>query len=259
MQCRRLKKKEPALQAKFRSMDLDRDEFILMAGILHNVNNYLQTIIGSATLGMYPSLGGDMKEHYKLILTTADRCSKTIRQMMTMVTSAKRESHEVDIRSVVSEVIDMFKPVAGNVVHISCSCEDVPSVYGDESDISQIILNLLINARDAIHENGEISISIYRAVGSAWMRNNIDEPGDYVGISVRDNGPGIPESIQKKLFTEVGTTKTETSHCGIGLVVSRFFAERHGGRIECAHTDNRGTEFVIYFQACSDAVEQQRT
>jgi C4-dicarboxylate-specific signal transduction histidine kinase len=74
-----------------------------------------------------------------------------------------------------------------------------------------------------------------------------------------DNGPGIPTSIHKKLFNEVRTTKKKAAHNGIGLVVSRFLAGRNGGWIECTHTDNTGTEFVVYLQVCIDRILKKRS
>lgn len=228
------------------------DTTVLLAGIMHNVNNYLQTIIGNATLGMksFPEYG--MNHHFRVILTAADKCSETIKQMMALMISGKRDAGPVDVRAVVSEVIDIFEPVAENIIRISCSSEDVPRVFGNESDLSQILLNLLFNARDAIDENGEIVFSIYNANRTMQFLDDANKPGDYVCISVKDNGPGIPKSIQNKLFTEVGSTKQDMAHQGVGLVVSQFLAERHGGWIECAHTDDTGTEFILYFQTYSD-------
>ena len=230
------------------------DTTVLLAGIMHNLNNYIQTIIGNAALGMNSSTGCDTKNHFKVILATADRCGETIKQIMAIMLSGKRDAVPVDARAVVSEVIDIFEPVAENIIRISYSCEDVPGVYGNESDISQILLNLLFNARDSINDNGEIAIGVYHANLDFIINKGRDNSMDYVCISVRDNGPGIPENIRENLFTEVRSTKKEKAHSGIGLVVSQLLAERYGGWIECAHTDHTGTEFVVYLQVCYDGI-----
>lgn len=223
---------------------------ILMVGVMHNLNNYLQTIIGNATLGINSYNGCDTKNHLRVILATADRCSKTIQKMMDLFLTGESESSVVDVVSVLSETIDIFNPIAGDATRISYSYEDVPCVYGNESDISHILLNLLFNAREAIQNNGEIWVRVYRDNHDMQSPKDENDTMDYVCISVKDNGPGIPENIQEILFNEVTSTKKEGTHKGIGLIVSKFLAECHDGWIECARTDHTGTEFVVYFQVC---------
>lgn len=189
-----------------------------LAGILHNLNNYLQAIIGNATLGMNSPLGCVTKNRFRTIQYAAERCSEAIKRLMAMVMSAHRESSPIEISAVVSETIEVFKPVAANIQHIVYSCGDVPNVYGNESDISQILLNLMYNSRDAIQNNGELVVSVYRGERVENLRNGMDNPEDFVCISIRDNGPGIPESVQKKLFTEVKSPKR--NHQITGSVLS---------------------------------------
>jgi signal transduction histidine kinase len=241
-----------------RNPAMKKDAMVLLAGILHNVNNYLQTIVGNASLGINFSPERETNNHFKIILKTADRCGETIKQMMAIMMSEKRNRHAVDIRTIVSEMIEMFTPIADNIVRISYSCEDVPSVYGDESDISQILMNLLFNARDAIESNGEINIWIYCSNRNNKFCDNTQNAEEYVCISVKDNGPGIPEIIQEKIFTDIRTTKKGDTHKGIGLVVSQFLAERNSGWIECVHTSSSGTEFVIYLPAYNNTNLEKR-
>ena len=230
------------------------DATVLLAGVLHNLNNYLQVIIGNASLGMNSSLECGTKNNFKVILSAANRCGETVQQIMEIILSKKRDTRPVDVCTVISEAIEFFKPITDNNIRISYTCEDIPRVYGNESDISQILHNLLSNTRDAIQNKGEIVIGIYRSNDDGRLHNSAEDPADYICISVRDNGPGIPESIREKLFTEVISTKKDMAHAGIGLVVSQFLAQRHGGWIECAHSDKRGTEFIVYFPACNDAM-----
>src|SRR5512143_3760043 len=110
-----------------RSSIMREDSTVLLAGILHNVNNYLQTIVGNAILGMNSSRIYNSKNHFKAILSTADRCSETIKQMMTMIKSGKKESCAVDIRTVISDIIEMFEPISESITGISYSSEDVPN------------------------------------------------------------------------------------------------------------------------------------
>jgi CheY-like chemotaxis protein len=222
----------------------------LAGGVAHDFNNLLQGIQGYASLAML-DLGSDEKSYERLseIVAAVERGGTLVRQLLTF--SRREEIHptDLDLNKLVGAIMEMLRRVIGEHIELTViPGHELQVVRADPVQIEQILLNLCVNARDAMPDGGRIVIETENVeIGRAFcQRHPWAETGDYVLISVSDTGRGIPPEILEHIFEPFFTTKERHKGTGLGLATVYGIIKQHGGLINVYSEVGEGTVFKIY-------------
>jgi two-component system cell cycle sensor histidine kinase/response regulator CckA len=220
----------------------------LAGGIAHDFNNILAAILGSASvmrrrLGVRPNLG----KYVEIIESSARRGSALTRQLLTFARKTETIVEPVDIHQVIQETIELFRRSVTRGISVRTVLTTEPAtVSGDSGQIQQALLNLFLNARDAMPEGGTLTITTEVTAADARTASQFSSvrPGLFVAIRVEDTGHGIPTQIQNRIFEPFFTTKDHGT--GLGLSVVYGVVQNHGGFITMETTPGHGTTMTVY-------------
>jgi signal transduction histidine kinase/CheY-like chemotaxis protein len=222
----------------------------LSSGIAHDFNNLLSSIFGSLELlkKKIPE-----SETVTRLLDNIENCSIRARELTKGLLSygkptAKRKE-PIKINELLSELVKVITQTFPKKITLKTSIEDnLKNSLGNSTEIYQVLLNLCVNAKEAIQGNGSITISANNFVIDDKNNNEYPtiEPGDYIRISVKDDGSGIDEENINRIFDPYFSTKEKTGGSGLGLYVVYGIIKAHNGNIEVSSKINVGTEFDIY-------------
>jgi two-component system nitrogen regulation sensor histidine kinase GlnL len=217
----------------------------LAAGLAHEIRNPLAGLQGSAEL-LAREAEGPTREYATVIAREAKRVDGLVRELLDLARPASLQTELVDVHEVVGDVLVLARGIPGaeRVTFVERYDPSLPKLAGDAEKLTQVILNLVRNALDAIHERGNPQIVIETGVAPLRLRSASGRTRPLVRISVGDNGPGIPESMVPRLFTPFATSKPHGT--GLGLAVSRRIVEAHGGRVEVKNRAGGGAEANVY-------------
>ncbi|MEI6891332.1 MAG: PAS domain S-box protein [Pontiella sp.] len=223
----------------------------LAGGVAHDFNNILQSILGFSSI-----LLGDMKkgtsqyDDVAEIRTAARRAGDLTRQLLTLSRKHCVEYAVLDLNDVVRRNEKMMRRLIGEHIRFVFDLAvDVRPVRADLSQIEQIILNLFINARDAMPDGGRLLVKTYNVVAESNKREERGRLGPtQVCLEVRDTGCGIRDDVREHLFEPFFTTKRMGEGTGLGLSVVYGIVQQHGGHIEVESKVGEGAIFRIYLQ-----------
>jgi len=232
----------------------------LAGGVAHDFNNLLTAINGYAGLA-YSKLGDNhaVRKEIKVIQDCGEKAANLTKQLLTFSRKQIVEPQVLNINSVILEVEKMLKRLIGEDIAFKTIIEpDIKAIRVDKVQLEQILTNLVVNARDAINENGKITIftknvSLIERIDS--VHNKI-EPGDYVSFSVKDNGSGIAEEVMDHIFEPFFTTKEQGKGTGLGLATVFGIIKQNGGAILIDSEPDSGSEFKIFFPAINEIAEE---
>ena len=215
---------------------------VMAGGIAHDFNNILTGILGNASL-----LGGssDLPENQRTLINEIEKAAIRAKSLSNqLLTFSRGGSTGMNITTLKELVIDTVKFVLrGTNIRIDVSFpEDLKNVHVDENQISQVVHNIVLNAREAMPDGGLLDINAKNT-----RINGTNGPlaeGEYVTLTIRDNGCGIPVNIQSKIFDPYFSTKKAGS--GLGLTICWSIITRHGGRITVESTPGSGSLFSIH-------------
>jgi PAS domain S-box-containing protein len=222
---------------------------VLAGGIAHDFNNLLTGIFGYIDLAGSETKDKKASTYLSKALATIDRARALTLQLLTFAKGG------APIRKV-DRLIPYIQETAQFALsgsNVSCRFAIPPMLWlceFDKNQIGQVIDNIVINAQQAMPAGGVIEISLAN-ISLAEKEHAILPEGDYVRISVKDSGIGIPKEILPRIFDPFFTTKTK-GH-GLGLATSYSIVNRHGGRIEVESQEGKGSVFHIYLPACTEA------
>jgi len=214
----------------------------MAAGVAHELNNPLTVIIGTAQM-MLREMEDDRpeKELLRDIINSGLRCKKIIQNLLTFSRQDQQPFEPTDLNEVVERVLSLIKyQINKNKIEIALnlSC-DLPKIMANSQQIQQVLINFLLNARDAlegVEREKKIEVRTFTYP---------DKSREMVAISVTDNGVGIEPENLSKIFNPFYTTKEATKGTGLGLSVSLGIAEAHGGSIEVESTPGKGSTFTL--------------
>jgi PAS domain S-box-containing protein len=222
----------------------------LTGGIAHDFNNVLAVITGTIDI-----LGDGVKDRpeleaiAKLISDAADRGAELTGRLLAFARRQPLQPRDTDIRQAATEAAKLLRPTLGEQIEIEWQLhEDAWHALVDPAQLITAILNLAVNARDAMPEGGKLTIETENAVldeAYASIHNEV-RAGEYVMVAVSDTGPGIPESIREKVFEPFFTTKEVGKGTGLGLSMVYGFVNQSGGHIKLYSEVGFGTTFKIY-------------
>ncbi|NJN14372.1 MAG: PAS domain S-box protein [Planctomycetes bacterium] len=215
----------------------------LASGIAHDFNNLLGGILGYASL-LRMRLGADenLRRYVDSIEKAADRASAVTRQLLGIVRDERVRVAPFDVRRLLEDVTRLFRETIDPSIAILLECpEDLPAILGDETQIHQVVLNICINARDAMPGGGTLSITADRV--------NVPNRGPGVRIRVKDTGIGMSKEVMAKVFDPFFTTKQAGEGTGLGLYMAYRVIERHGGFVDVTSKPGRGTTVEFHLPA----------
>lgn len=215
----------------------------LAAGVAHELNNPLSGILAFAQDLMLEAAEDDpAKADYELIVNETLRCRRIVRELLEFARQKTLKRRRVPLTELVARVLPLVERQASfhNIEFEVTLPDDLPPLRADPQQVQQILLNLVINARDAMEASGVIRIA-----GAAT------DGGHMVELSVSDSGCGIPEEQLETIFEPFHSTKGEQGH-GLGLTAVHSVVERHGGRIEVESRVGAGTTFRVILPAAME-------
>jgi PAS domain S-box-containing protein len=221
----------------------------LAGGIAHDFNNILAAILGSASImGRHLSDKTKLEKYVEIISTSARRGSSLTRQLLTFARKTETIVKPVAVHTLIEETLQLFQRSVTKEIVVETTFSPEPlTVNGDDGQIQQALLNLLLNARDAMPGSGTITITtgVTEADARTVSRFSSITPGPFVSIKVSDTGKGIDPLVQGRIFEPFFTTKD--SGTGLGLSVVYGVVQNHGGYIDLESEPGRGTSFTLFF------------
>jgi len=223
---------------------------LLAGGIAHDFNNLLAVIVGNIAL----SLAGVPEEHgNRELLQAAERAGVQAAELTNQLLGFSRQTIlrpvPSQLQSCMDETVRLLRRTIDPRIALEVkAAADLWTVEADPNQISQVLINLCLNARDAIPESGLISLQAENAVIDAdYVRQHVEaRRGDFVRLRVSDTGAGIPTEIRPRIFEPFFTTKGAGKGTGLGLAMVFGIVQQHQGWIECASEVGQGTRFDIY-------------
>jgi two-component system, cell cycle sensor histidine kinase and response regulator CckA len=223
---------------------------ILAGGIAHDFNNLLTVILGNHSLAkMYAKKDEKVSRHLQEMEQAIKQTRSLTEQLLTFASGGAPLTKAVSIGSFIKEV-SAFALSGSNVCCELLFTEDLPPVEIDSSQITQVISNLLINADQAMPEGGTIRISTGKVAVEGKDNTLPLQPGDYVALTIADEGTGILKKHLTKIFDPYFSTKKEGN--GLGLTICYSIIKRHGGHISVESVEGKGTSFTVYLPVSGD-------
>ncbi len=234
----------------------------LASGIAHDFNNLLGIIIGhvSLLLRMNADAPALKKKNLDAILTAATRGADLVKQLLTFARKTEVVIESVRLNDLVSEIVKLLRETFPRTIAVEAHLtEDVPSIEADATQVHQVLLNLCVNARDAMPNGGTLRIATYRESGeSLRSKHQKTTADDYVVLSVSDTGFGMDEETQRRIFEPFFSTKEHGKGSGLGLSLVFGIMESHNGFISCQSEVGKGTTFRCCFPVTSEVREPRQ-
>ena len=229
----------------------------LAGGVAHDFNNILTAVIGYCDLMLLRHSPGDSDfDDINQIRQNANRAANLVRQLLAFSRQQTLRPQVIQVSDVVGELSHLMKRLLGETVTLSVKHgRNIGLVRVDPGQLEQVIVNLAVNARDAMPDGGELLISTY-AVAAADVKGlgyEIMPAADYVAIAVKDTGTGIPPDVISKIFEPFFTTKEFGKGTGLGLSTVYGIVKQTGGFIFADSLPGKGTTFTIYLPVHAEA------
>jgi PAS domain S-box-containing protein len=227
----------------------------LAGGIAHDFNNLLTAILGNTQLAIEGLTPGS-QDHELLveIEQAARRAAALTNQLLAFSRRQRLERQVIDLNATMDELLNMLRRIIGEDVEIQLDlAPESPAVFADPAQIQQVVLNLAVNARDAMPSGGRLRIATRSVQLDVAESQNFPwtQPGPYAQIVVSDSGAGMDEVVQQRIFEPFFTTKEQGKGTGLGLAVVDGIVKQHGGFIKLASQAGQGATFTIMVPAAA--------
>jgi PAS domain S-box-containing protein len=242
------------LEAQFLRAQRMESVGTLASGIAHNLGNLLSPILLSVQLLKRKFTDEESQHMLAILQINAERAGEMIRQVLEFARGIQGERIELQPTHVMKEVASILESTLPKSIDVGVSISgDLLPVVGDANRLHQVLMNLCINARDAMPEGGRLTIGGENTyIDENYARMQLEaKPGQYVVISVADTGVGIPADVLGRIFEPFFTTKELGKGTGLGLPSIRAIVKGHDGFINVYSEVGKGTEFRIYIPAAT--------
>lgn len=227
---------------------------LLVGGIAHDFNNILGSIIGYSELASDHIEDDDhtLARYLSSIISSGERASDLIKQLLAFSRRTSSEPVKIDLTRLVDEISNMLKPLLPATIELQLDMADkLPGIMFDYTQIQQVLLNICLNARDAMEGRGVLNLSVssekIHDLACRSCGNSIS--GEYVVIEIADTGSGISEDVLDKIFEPFFTTKKQGEGTGMGLSVVHGILHKHNSHIVVDSIQGAGTTFKLYIPA----------
>jgi signal transduction histidine kinase len=236
-------------EVELRRLALDIQKFevlsALAGALAHNFNNIVSVISLSAFAGLQsPDAGPVARAKLQQILDASRHASDLTKRLAQFSRTQRLQPRLISLNNVIRDVLAMIEPLLSrNIKVIAALHPDLPNVEIDDVEMEQVLVNLMLNARDAMPQGGVLTVATDVQVRPSGARIRGDDK-QCVCISVSDTGSGIAETIMEHLFEPFFTTKS--NGIGLGLASTQGIVRQHGGDIKVQSAAGKGTEFTVY-------------
>jgi PAS domain S-box-containing protein len=233
---------------------------LLAGGVAHNFNNLLQAILGQiALVEMQAPKNPAVKESTRMITDAAKRGASLVAQLLSFSSQAPVRKEVFSLEKLLSDSRELYESLLGKRIELRIiPCDDLTDVYGDASQVQQVITNLLANAKDAVSASDRPAVSL--STSRVKLRTGeVDPdlaPGIYVRLDIRDNGVGLDDEVMARCFEPFFTTKNVDhgsgvgiSGSGLGLSAAYSIVKQHAGLITVHSVSGAGATFSVYLPA----------
>ncbi len=221
----------------------------LAGGIAHDFNNLLTVILGRCALLLDELLADNpVRPRIESIQKAAERAALLTRQLLAYSRKQVLHSTTLDLNHVVTELLPMLRSVLGETNELVVLGEGVPAfVKADQGKLEQVLINLVVNARDAMSRGGQVTIRTVPASVDAEDAARLDlRPGPYVQLAVTDTGHGMSPEVRARVFEPFFTTKGVGKGTGLGLSMAYGIVGQHDGTIVVESREGEGSTFTVY-------------
>jgi signal transduction histidine kinase len=231
----------------------------LAAGVAHDFNNVLTVIHGHASmLSMRLGQEGPHAKSIREIRLAAERAANLVRQLLQFSRKQIMQFRNVDLADVLRSISGMLRQLVGEHIDVETECApDLPPIYADRGMIEQVIVNLTINARDAMPRGGKVILKIagLELDRDGAARHTDAFAGRFVSLTVSDSGCGMDTVAMAHIFEAFFTTKEPGKGTGLGLATVYGIVKQHQGWIEVRSEAGAGSTFEIFFPVSTEAVQ----
>lgn len=230
----------------------------IAAGVAHDFNNLLTVIVGHA--GIHhgrPNLDAGVARSLDQIKRAGERAAGLTRQLLAFSRKQVAQLHPLNPINAARNIDKMLTRLVGNTIKIEYDyATETPAILADESNFEQVLLNLVVNARDAMPGGGTARIAIQPVTLDATARSRHPEarPGHFVQIAVQDNGVGMDSETMRRIFEPFFTTKPVGKGTGLGLSTVYGIVKQHDGWLEVESAIGRGTTFRVFLPVTDQVV-----
>lgn len=231
---------------------------MLAGGVAHDFNNILTSIIGYSELAI--GQGGPdsrTRRYLEIILQAGRRAEKLTRQLLAFSRTQVLETRVIDLNALIKDLVGMLDRLLGDQVILDLALdESIGNLRADPVQIEQVLMNLAVNARDAMPEGGTLTIATRCVHGDGGLGGNGNDQrsGDFVRLEVRDTGQGMSEELRQRIFDPFFTTKEKGRGTGLGLSMVYGIVEKHGGCLTVESKPGQGSVFLVDFPVCPESV-----
>lgn len=226
----------------------------LTGGVAHDFNNLLMAVQMNLEMLAETVTDEDALDFVRSARQAADRGARLTAQLLAFARRQRLDPEAVDVNTVVEAMGSLLRSTLGGAIRVELDLDsEIRHAYADRTQLELILMNLAINARDAIGDNGTVRVSTgLEVVTNEPVRSELPPPGEYVVVSVSDSGTGIPPDVLERVFEPFFTTKEVGKGSGLGLPQALGVVKQLGGGIAIETEVNRGTTVRIYLPLADD-------
>jgi signal transduction histidine kinase len=233
----------------------------LAAGVAHDFNSILTVILSNAerTLSKMNEdrIASAEAEALRQIVSSVERGAGLVRRLLAFGRTGGGKPQLLDLNRVVVDMDAMLRSLIGGQTELRVrTASDIKAIYADVGQIEEAIMNLVLNARDAMPDGGKLTIeTAHVTLDKAYARAHIEaKPGSHAVLIVNDTGTGMNEETMRRMFEPFFTTKSKEKGSGLGLSIVHGIVTQAGGHIEVTSKPGDGTSFKLYFPATTQDV-----
>jgi PAS domain S-box-containing protein len=224
----------------------------LAGGIAHDLNNVLSPILMAIDMLQLKATDETSKKWFEVLRSNAQRGGNMVRQVLSFARGVEGERVALQPKHLIKEIVKILRETLPKSIEINFKIpDDLWIISADATQMHQVLMNLCVNARDAMPDGGSISIKAENVVvDENYARMHLEaKAGRFVVISVSDTGPGMSQEIQTRIFEPFFTTKEMSKGTGLGLSTALTIVKSHGGFINVYSELHKGSQFALYLPA----------
>jgi PAS domain S-box-containing protein len=242
-------------RAQLHALQAQRVETVaaLTSGVAHDLNNILTPILSLTSLLLAEQRYPDISQELATIEACAQQGARLLSQLLLFARSGKHSVHtQLSLSALARDVLALMRVTLPPHITVTLHApDDLWPITGDHTQLQQLLTNLILNARDAMPDGGQLTITLANITAHTPAHHlHLPKPGPHVLLQVEDTGIGIPRDIHERIFEPFFTTKDSTRGTGLGLSTCQAIAHHHHGAIHVCSSPGAGACFSVYLPAC---------